>query len=92
MEYLKASESSDFRLRDVKITSPDWSLTVGGEMLHPGMAADQINPSVRQKGYVEIAKPGTAKKLKQDEELEITESRSQITVRIDGKTNTVIIV
>ncbi len=83
MEYIKVSGSSYFRLRELKVTSPEWSLTVGEKELCPGMAVNQLSPPVRKSGYVYVAKQGTAKKAKRSGELEITDTRTQITFEID---------
>ncbi len=89
MEYFKSAGKADFRLREMKITSSEWSLTVGEKELCPGMAGNQLSPPVRKSGYVYIAKQGTAKKAKRSGELEITDTRTQITFEIDEDSGTV---
>lgn len=89
MEYIKVSGSSYFRLRELKVTSPEWSLTVGEKELCPGMAVNQLSPPVRKSGYVYVAKQGTAKKAKRNGELEMTDTRTQITFEIDKERGTV---
>ena len=88
-EYIKVSGSSYFRLRELKVTSPEWSLTVGEKEFCPGMAVNQLSPPVRKSGYVYIAKQGTAKKAKRSGELEITDTRTQVTFEIDEDSGTV---
>jgi hypothetical protein len=89
MEYIKVSGSSYFSLRELKVTSPEWSLTVGEKELCPGMSVNQLSPLVRKSGYMYVAKKGTAKNAKRSGELEITDARTQITFEIDEDTGTV---
>lgn len=83
MEYVKSAGKANFRLREMTIASPDWSIAVGGKELHPGMASDSLTPPVRESGYMYVAKPGTAKKAKEVGELEVMDTRAQITFKIN---------
>jgi len=89
MEYFKSAGKADFRLREMKITSPEWSLTVGEKELCPGMAVNQLSPPVRKSGYVYVARQGTARKAKRSGQLEITDTRTQIAFEIDEDSRTV---
>lgn len=95
LEYVKPRKDnpkSKYELRELELTSPDWSFTVNGTQLRPGMSVDQLSPAVRQTldrdfsnsvdafGAIEIAKPGTAKQAKRGGELQQTGNVLQIFV------------
>ena len=95
LEYIKPNKDnpkSKYELRELELTSSDWSFTVNGTQLRPGMSVDQLSPAVRQTldrdfsnsidafGVIEIAKPGTAKQTKRGGDLEQTGNVIQIEV------------
>ncbi|MCS3954833.1 hypothetical protein GGP81_001342 [Salinibacter ruber] len=90
-EYVKYDKK--YKLRELELTSPDWSFTVNGTQLRPGMSVDQLSPAVRQSlnrdfgesvdafGAIVVAKPGTAKQAKRGGELQqMGDMRIQIEV------------
>lgn len=48
LEYLKTSNSSRFRLREMKMQTSGWHLTINGRQVEPGMPISRLSPEVRQ--------------------------------------------
>ena len=96
IKYDKDDPDSKFELRDLEITSSDWSFTINGTRLRPGMSVHQLSPAVRQTldedfdqsvdafGAVVIAKPGTAKQAKRGGELEAMRGGATIQIEVNG--------
>lgn len=85
LEYVKAKGSA-YRLRELKITTPEWHFTVNGTRLRPGLEAQSLDDSVRRRGHMLIAAPGAAGKAETGGELEVMEGHSSIQIDIDEKT------
>jgi hypothetical protein len=85
LEYVKAPES-DFKLRELKITSPEWHLTVNSTRLQPGLGESSLDESVRRRGHMLIAAPGAARKAETHGKLEVMGESSSIQIDIDEKT------
>ena len=97
MEYIKTSGSSSFRLREMRLRTPDWSLTVNGVKLRPGGEADRLSSAVRQtmrmsgsasdvaEGYIYIAKPGIAR----NEKVKFFGESTFIGIEVDQGTDTI---
>lgn len=100
LEYIKYKSDSKFRLREMKLESSDWSLTVNGTELRPGMNASQLSPAVRQTldeefskaedalGTVVVAKRGAAKQAKHGGELEAMRGGAAIYISVNEGTVT----
>jgi len=101
LEYVnwnKDDPDSEFELRELHLKSSDWSFTVDGTELRPGMSVDQLSPVVRQTldedfgqsvdafGAVVIAKPGTAKQTKRGGELKGMKGGATIQIEVNGGT------
>jgi hypothetical protein len=84
LEYVKA-KGADYKLRELKIRSPEWGITVNGTRLQPGSDASSLSKSVRRVGHMLIAAPGAAQKAKLHGELEVMEGSSSIQVDVDEK-------
>jgi len=96
IKYDKDDPDLKFELRDLEITSSDWSFTINGTRLRPGMSVHQLSPAVRQTldedfdqsvdafGAVVIAKPGTAKQAKRGGELEAMRGGATIQIEVNG--------
>lgn len=95
LEYIKPKKDnpkSKHELRELELTSSEWSFTVDGKQLRIGMSVDQLSPAVRQTldrdfsnsvdafGAIEIAEPGTAEQAKRGGELRQTGNVIQIEV------------
>lgn len=80
IKYDKDNPDSKYKLRELRLSSQNWSLTMNGTQLRPGMPVNQLSPAVRQTldedfsqaedalGSVVVAKPGA--EAKQGGELE----------------------
>ncbi|MCS3758181.1 hypothetical protein [Salinibacter ruber] len=100
LEYIEYKSDSKFRLREMKLESSDWSLTVNGTELRPGMNASQLSPAVRQTldeefskaedalGTVVVAKRGAAKRAKRGGELKAMRGGSAIYISVNEGTVT----
>lgn len=89
LEYVK-SQGTDFKLRELKITSPEWCITVNATPLRPGLDASSLNESVRRTGHMLIAAPGAARKAKSHGTLGVMEERSSIQIDFDDDTRQII--
>lgn len=91
-------------ITSIEIRSPDWSLTVGGTKLRPGMSVDRLSPAVRESlqkdttfddpkidsfGIVHITAPDLGKS---GEVKLLQDGRSQITVHVNEESNTIVMV
>lgn len=95
-EYVKYNKK--YKLRELELTSSDWSFTVNGTQLRPGMSVDQLSPAVRQTlnrdfgksvdavGAIVVAKPGTAKQAKRGGGLEQMGGDTEIRIEVNGGT------
>jgi len=96
LDYIKNDKDdpkSKYELRDIDLTSSDWSFTVSGTQLRPGMTAGQLSPAVRKTldedfsksidaiGVIVIGKPGTAKQAKWGRKLQ---GDAQIQIWVNG--------
>jgi len=70
----------------VKVTTPEWHLTVNDTRLQPGLEASGLDESVRRTGHMLIAAPGAAQKVETNSTLEVMEGSSSIQIDIDEKT------
>jgi len=100
-EYVKHNKNdseSKYKLRELELTSPDWSLALGDTQLRPGTSVDQLSPAVRQTldrdfsksidafGVIAVAKPGTAKQAKRGAELQKMAGDTRIQIMVNGGT------
>lgn len=101
LEYVrhnKGAPKSKYKLRELELASPDWSLAIGNTRLRPGMTADQLSSAVRQNldrdfgesvdafGSIAITKPGTAKQAKRGGELEMANGDAAIQIEVNRDT------
>jgi hypothetical protein len=84
LEYVKA-QGADFKLRELKITSTDWAVTVNGTELRPGTDANVLDKSVRRAGHIFIAAPGAGQKAKSHGKLDVMGEDSSIQIDFDEK-------
>jgi len=84
LEYVKA-QGADFKLRELKITSSDWAVTVNGTELRPGTDANVLDKSVRRAGHIFIAAPGAGQKAKSHGKLDVMGEDSSIQIDFDEK-------
>lgn len=100
IEYDKY-EGGPSGVTSIQMCSSDWSLTVGGMRLHPGMSVDKLTPTVRESfqedttfddpaldsfGIIHIAKPGSGKS---GQVKRMQEGKAQITVHANDETRTI---
>lgn len=84
LEYVKA-QGADFKLRELKITSSDWAVTVNGTELRPGTDANVLDKSVRRAGHIFIAAPGAGQKAESHGKLDVMGEDSSIQIDFDEK-------
>jgi hypothetical protein len=82
LEYVKA-QGSDFKLRELKLLTPEWKIMVNGTRLQPGVEMSTLDESVRQAGHILIAAPGAAQKAKSHGKLQVMGEGSSIQIDFD---------
>lgn len=100
LEYIRYDPNSKYKLRELKITSPDWSLTINETELHPSMEINRLSSAVRQTldedfskaedalGTVVVAKRGAAKQAKHGGGLEAMRGGAAIYITVNEGTVT----
>lgn len=100
LKYAKRKDKR-VRLTTMEVTSPDWSLVVGGKELRPGMRMNQLSPVVRQAidddtflgeegidavGVIRVARSGEGEGSKV---ASMEDEQTEVSVHLDKKTGTV---
>ena len=93
VQYDKDSPQSTYELRELRMTSPEWSLRLNGTDLHPGMSVERLSPVIQQniragssasariRASFVIAKLGTAERMKNGGDLEVARGEARIHVK-----------